>query len=281
MSEGAHPDENVPGTVPVQGEVQESTETVLNPQLSSNMAQNTYTEPNWPYYYGIPPSVFMNTDDAGVQQPYVEHMGYYAQPPQVWPPVDQEYIQQGAYGSRVYDHLAVPQLVGVPPNRQPYYYMGGEHVRGMNDLGQPVVMMPVSPINQDSAWRQSRSSGTRRHSSSTTDSTDAETTSNSDSLSPRSYKQRWRRQHRQVEGPSGANLFIYHLPLEVTDAELLTLFSPWGDILSVRVFLDQDTLLSKGFGFVSYASPEMAETAIKKMNKFRIGKKKLKVEVKR
>lgn len=52
----------------------------------------------------------------------------------------------------------------------------------------------------------------------------------------------------QAQGPPGANLFIYHLPTHYTDGDLLTLFSPFGQILSVKVFLDKMTMVSKGFG---------------------------------
>lgn len=52
----------------------------------------------------------------------------------------------------------------------------------------------------------------------------------------------------QTQGPPGANLFIYHLPTHYTDSDLLTLFSPFGQILSVKVFLDKMTMVSKGFG---------------------------------
>tara|TARA_A100001035_G_scaffold232671_1_gene195147 strand:- start:259 stop:528 length:270 start_codon:yes stop_codon:yes gene_type:complete len=83
-----------------------------------------------------------------------------------------------------------------------------------------------------------------------------------------------------TEGPPGANLFIYYLPEEATDAHLLAWFSPWGRVLSVHVFVNKHTNTSKGFGFVSYATPEMAQVAIGKMDKLCIDNKKLKVELK-
>jgi hypothetical protein len=49
-------------------------------------------------------------------------------------------------------------------------------------------------------------------------------------------------------GPSGANLFVYHLPRDLTDADLATLFAPFGNVLSVKVFVDKRTSDSKGFG---------------------------------
>jgi len=85
----------------------------------------------------------------------------------------------------------------------------------------------------------------------------------------------------QTQGPPGANLFIYHLPTHYTDADLLTLFSPFGQILSVKVFLDKLTMVSKGFGFVSYTSADSARLAIEHMDGLQVGEKRLKVQLKK
>lgn len=85
----------------------------------------------------------------------------------------------------------------------------------------------------------------------------------------------------QLEGPAGANLFIYHLPHDLTDADLATAFAPFGSVISAKVYMDKITGESKGFGFVSYDSAEAADAAIASMNGFQIGSKRLKVQHKR
>ncbi|XP_032591687.1 CUGBP Elav-like family member 2 isoform X7 [Drosophila grimshawi] len=86
---------------------------------------------------------------------------------------------------------------------------------------------------------------------------------------------------KQIEGPDGSNLFIYHLPQEFTDTDLASTFLPFGNVLSAKVFIDKQTNLSKCFGFVSYDNPHSANAAIQAMHGFQIGTKRLKVQLKR
>lgn len=80
------------------------------------------------------------------------------------------------------------------------------------------------------------------------------------------------------KGPEGANLFIFHIPNHFTNLDMWHLFCHYGNLLSVRIMVEKDTGRSRGFGFVSYDSPAAAANAIKELNGFVIGNKRLKVQ---
>lgn len=72
------------------------------------------------------------------------------------------------------------------------------------------------------------------------------------------------------KGPDGANLFIFHIPNHFTNLDMYQLFCPYGILLSVRIMVEKDTGRSRGFGFVSYDSPDAAALAIKELNGFAV-----------
>ena len=78
----------------------------------------------------------------------------------------------------------------------------------------------------------------------------------------------------------GANLFIYDVPLSFTELDLLRLFSPFGKIVSTKIYGDRKTGKSRGFGFVSFDNVDSADVAIQKMDGFEIESKVLQVQKK-
>ncbi len=67
-------------------------------------------------------------------------------------------------------------------------------------------------------------------------------------------------------GPDGANLFVFHIPNEMTNYDLFQLFRSYGNVLSVRIMTEEATGRGRGYGFVSYDSAESAAMAIHHLN---------------
>ena len=82
-------------------------------------------------------------------------------------------------------------------------------------------------------------------------------------------------------GPPGCNLFVYNIPDSYTDDDLLPLFQPCGAVVSVKVYRDKLTGVSRGFGFVSYSDSSAAERAIQGLNGIQVNGKRLKVMLKK
>lgn len=62
------------------------------------------------------------------------------------------------------------------------------------------------------------------------------------------------------------NIFVGNLNYEVRDNDLEQLFSPFGEISSVKVIMDKFTGRSKGFGFVEMPNDDQASKAIDGLN---------------
>lgn len=79
-------------------------------------------------------------------------------------------------------------------------------------------------------------------------------------------------QGSQAHGPPGANVFIFHIPNEWTEQDLLTHFNVYGPVVSARIASDRVSGRNRGFGFVSFSSVQAAGAAVMAMNGFQVRK---------
>ena len=61
-------------------------------------------------------------------------------------------------------------------------------------------------------------------------------------------------------------IFVGSLSWGTTDAGLHEAFSAFGEVVEARVIKDRETGRSRGFGFVTFATEEEAQTAMEFMN---------------
>lgn len=78
----------------------------------------------------------------------------------------------------------------------------------------------------------------------------------------------------------GYCLFVYHLPLDVTDQALYELFSQYATVTSTKVMKDISTGRSRGYGFVNVLTEQDGQNAIQNLNSHKIGTKFIKVSFK-
>jgi RNA recognition motif-containing protein len=72
-------------------------------------------------------------------------------------------------------------------------------------------------------------------------------------------------------------LFVGNFPFSTTEADLQSLFAPYGNIDSVTVVTDRQTGRSRGFGFVEMSDRGEAEKAIEALNGKEVGGRALNV----
>lgn len=66
-------------------------------------------------------------------------------------------------------------------------------------------------------------------------------------------------------------LYVGNLSASVTESNLRDLFSQQGPVTDVKLMLDRTTGLSRGFAFVTMATPEVAATALQKLHSYNLG----------
>jgi cold-inducible RNA-binding protein len=74
-------------------------------------------------------------------------------------------------------------------------------------------------------------------------------------------------------------LFVGSLSWNVNDEGLREAFAPFGEITEAKVIADRHSGRSRGFGFVTFAEDEAADTAIAEMNDKEIDGRPIKVNV--
>ena len=65
-------------------------------------------------------------------------------------------------------------------------------------------------------------------------------------------------------------IYVGNLPWRATDAQLTQLFGAHGEVVDARIVTDRETGRSRGFGFVTMASAEAAQNAIRALNGYSI-----------
>ncbi|CEL95662.1 unnamed protein product [Vitrella brassicaformis CCMP3155] len=83
-----------------------------------------------------------------------------------------------------------------------------------------------------------------------------------------------------IENRGGCNLFIFHIPSDWTDSDLVQHFQHYGNIVSAVIARERDTGRNRGYGFVCFDTSHAALNAIQGMNGFAVGGKRLTVQLK-
>ncbi len=73
------------------------------------------------------------------------------------------------------------------------------------------------------------------------------------------------------------NMYVGNLSYSVTDEDLKTAFSEFGEVASVNVIMDKYSGQSKGFGFVEMPDNSEADKAIKALNGTNLKERDIKV----
>lgn len=76
-----------------------------------------------------------------------------------------------------------------------------------------------------------------------------------------------------------SKVYVGNLSWNTTDDTLRDAFGQFGQVLDSIVMRDRETGRSRGFGFVTYGSPQEAETAIQNLNEQELDGRRVKVNL--
>jgi polyadenylate-binding protein len=162
----------------------------------------------------------------------------------------------------------IPPNVSFAPPPSASLYVGDLHP----DVTEALLFEVFSCAGQVSSIRVCRDAVTRRslgyayvNYHSTADADRALNTLNFSPIKNIPCRIMWSQRDPAVRKSSSSNVFVKNLPESMDNKGLYDLFSSYGNILSCKVVLDQ-TMKSKRFGFVHFASDESADQAIAKLN---------------
>jgi RNA recognition motif-containing protein len=74
------------------------------------------------------------------------------------------------------------------------------------------------------------------------------------------YRSEKSNQEKTMAGVSSVKLFVGNLPFSATNNTLETFFSPFGELIGVKLVEDRSTHRPRGFGFVTFKESAAATT---------------------
>ncbi len=74
------------------------------------------------------------------------------------------------------------------------------------------------------------------------------------------------------------NITILNLSRDTTEAHLIKLFTKYGTVQSCHIVMNEQSVLSKGFGFIEMLNDEEANAAITSLHGKKIGGNKIRVK---
>ena len=74
-------------------------------------------------------------------------------------------------------------------------------------------------------------------------------------------------------------VYVGNVNFRTTEDAIRELFTPHGEVVSIKMITDRDTGRYRGFSFVEMATPEQAEAAVNALNGVEVDERPLKVNI--